>query len=109
LDEGVGEDACVVHIAIDDVVHQGTAGWVECGEVTHPLGDLVVRAGRIAADAEATDHASVAIEGHPTAKGNDAARHLVHAAAGRLRGAGEGARVERVGVVDPVERVAGLD
>jgi hypothetical protein len=37
---------------VDDVVHEGTARRVQAGEIADPLGDLMVRIGRIAADAE---------------------------------------------------------
>jgi hypothetical protein len=61
---------------VDDVIGQLAASRVEAGEVADALGDLVIGARRVAADAEPADDPAVAIERHVAAEEDQPAREV---------------------------------
>ena len=76
---------------------------IEAGEMAHPVGNGVIGAGGVAADAESADHLPALIERNAATESDDAAWHEPEARSLRLEG-----RVKRVRVVQAIERTAGL-
>lgn len=95
-------------LRVDDVVGlvgcNATREHIIAGQQAHAEGNRVIGAGTVATDAERTDHLPVGIKRHATAKGDDAAGGI----ADRWLAEAEIGRLERVGIVEPVERSAGL-
>jgi hypothetical protein len=85
---------------VHDVVRTRLA--VQAGEMAHPVGDRVVRAGRVAANPEPVDHLPVRVERDSAPKCDDTARNLTNPRPLRLK-----CRVEGVGIVQPMREPAG--
>src|SRR6187549_1205101 len=62
------EDGGAVRLAERDVVDAGTALGLEAGLLAHALGDLVIRACGVAADADAADADAPLVEGQSAAE-----------------------------------------
>src|SRR5205085_5528873 len=89
------------------VVGELTLRWVQTGSVTDPFGNLVIRAGRIAADAQSADARLISIERHTAAKGNRAAADLALGLV-RIVRRYDAFRVERIGLRNAPQRVSRL-
>lgn len=76
---------------------------VEAGGLAHLIGDGVIGAGCVAADAEPADHVARLVERHAAAESDDAAGDIAEAGSLRLK-----LRIEWIGVVQSVQRPAGL-
>src|SRR6266581_4777164 len=80
---------------------------VHPGLIAHALGDLVVRACRVAADSQPADDAATRIQRHPTPERDDAARDFALAAA-LPAGRRQKFRVKEVGLVQAPQRMPRL-
>src|ERR1700722_14516663 len=92
---------------IQDVVgavrtHTSPRGPIQPRGMAHPIGYRVIRAGCVAADAKSADNLLALIQGHAAAESDDAARHEPDA-----RTLGLECRVERIRVIQSIERAAG--
>jgi len=70
-----------VHRRIADVIYQWPSGRVKASKVANPLGNFMIRAGRIAAHPQAPNYGtSETIKSHSATEGDDATHDLVLAA-----------------------------
>src|SRR5262245_30195245 len=102
----VREHAGRVGWGVDDVVDERSGRRVQPGEMTNALGDLVIGARRVAADAEPADDPPVAIDRDPAPEEDQTTRDLVLVAG--LAGPEQEARVEQVRLAEAPQGVAGL-
>ena len=103
----MGENRWTVRGRVSDVVDGRASGRVESRKVTHPFGDFVIGARRIAADADAADDLARDIQGHAPAEEDEAARDMFLAA--RLAGGRrEVLGVEEIRLSKASQRMPGL-
>ena len=84
---------------IRDVVGASTAGRaVQACELAHPERNRMIRAGRVAANAQSADHLAARVERDTAAKRDNAARDFPQTGSLLLE-----VRIERIGVVQTVQ------
>ena len=86
---------------VRDVVLAGLGRAVQPGEVAHAIGNGMIRARRVSAHPQPTDHLPIRIEWDATAESDDATGHAANSRSLRLE-----FRIERIGIVQPVERAS---
>ena len=90
----------LARVEIGDIVRTRRA--VQSGEPTHPEGDGVIRARRIAADPKSANHLAARVEWNTTAKSDDSAGDFANPGSLFLE-----FRIERVGIIQSIERARG--
>ena len=68
-------DICIRNVVGAARTHTSSRGPIQPSSLPHPIGNRVIRAGGVAADAKSADHLLVLIQGHAAAESDDAAWH----------------------------------
>lgn len=93
---GMRKDTGRVGRGVDDIVSERTSRWIQLSDESHPLRDLVVGTGSIAAHAQATDDVAVAVERYATSEEDCSTGNLT--AVSLLTGREQQLGVEQVGL-----------
>src|SRR5262249_34330724 len=103
----MGEYACAVLRGIGDVVDGGTTVRIHPKKVSHSLRDLMIGAGRIAADPQTANNVSVLVQPDAPTEKYQSARNLTESSALAGRGS-KSAGVKKVGLTKAPKRMAWL-
>src|SRR5262245_685165 len=95
-----------IESAVNDVIGSCTAGRVEAGKIPHALGDFMIGARRVAANAKPSNDVTVSVERHAAAEEDQAAGNLVDSAVCPRRR--EEAGIEQVRLSEAPQRVSRL-